>query len=394
MPDPDVTTPPTQGPVARGARITSLDAIRGVAILGILPMNALAFGLDRAAYFNVSADGISQPLDWVIGVLTMVFIDQKMMALFSLLFGVGVVLFADRAQANGRRVVGLSLWRFSLLFACGVVHGALWIGDVLALYAMCAPAVLLVRRLPIALLVAIGTALSLIGTASAPWVQDAVGSSPAALGEFWFANAGSMSPLVEAWFVLNAVGRALGMMLIGVALYRLGIVQGRRDDAYYRRLAVWGIGAGGAVTAAGCAWHIWTDWSAEYAIIGTVPTGLGMIPMALGSMALIILWSRSGSRPVERLRDVGRMALTNYLTQTVVGLATLGGVFGAADLTRSGIAVWILCVWAAQVGWSSWWLRRFRYGPFEWAWRCATYRSWQPLRTPADLAPSALRASR
>ncbi|MFO7547206.1 MAG: hypothetical protein R6W77_17070 [Trueperaceae bacterium] len=137
--------PPAPRPVAGAERINSLDAIRGVAILGILPMNALAFGLDRAAYVNVSADGIGQPLDWVIGVLTMLFVDQKMMALFSLLFGVGVVIFAERAAAKGRRVVWLSLWRFALLFAVGLAHTALWDGDVLALYALCAPVVLWVR---------------------------------------------------------------------------------------------------------------------------------------------------------------------------------------------------------------------------------------------------------
>ena len=378
---------PASGPVAPAKRITSLDTIRGVAILGILPMNALAFGLDRAAYFNVSADGIGQPLDWILGVLTMVFIDQKMMALFSLLFGVGVVIFAERAEAKGRRVVGLSLWRFALLFAVGLVHGELWSGDVLALYAMCAPVVLLVRRLPVRLLVAVGVVFALLGTATAPWFQSAVGGSPAGLGELWFANAGAMPPTAEAWFILNASGRALGLMLLGVALYRLGIVQGEHDDAFYRRLAVWGLGLGGAVTAVGSAWHIATDWSADHAITGTIPTGLGTIPMALGAMALIILWSRSGSRHVERFNNAGRMALTNYLTQTIFGLLTLGWLLAAVDLTRSMIAVWILVVWALQLGWSTFWLKRFRYGPFEWGWRCATYRSWQPFRRSSDLVP-------
>lgn len=155
------TTRPAGGSVSRAERITSLDTIRGIAILGILPMNALAFGLDRAAYFNVSADGIGQPFDWVVGVMTMVSIDQKMMALFSMLFGVGVVIFADRAAAKGRRVGWLSLWRFALLFAIGVVHGALWFGDILALYAMCAPFVLLMRRLPARLLASVGAALAM-----------------------------------------------------------------------------------------------------------------------------------------------------------------------------------------------------------------------------------------
>ena len=328
----------------------------------------------------MSADGIGQPFDWVIGVLTMVFIDQKMMALFSLLFGVGVVIFAERAEVKGRRVVWLSLWRFALLFAVGLVHTSLWFGDILVLYAVCAPFVLLLRRLSARALAAAGVALALIGTASAPYVQSAVGDNPAELGDLWFAGAGSMVSTVETWFFLNAAGRALGLMLIGVALHRLGIVQGKRDDAYYRRLAIWGLGVGTAVTAVGSAIHIASDWSADYAITGTIPTGLGTIPMALGYMAVFILWNRSGSRYLERFRNAGRMALTNYLTQTVIGLVTLGWLLEDVDLTRTMIAVWILGVWALQLWSSSWWLQRFRYGPFEWAWRCATYRAWQPLR--------------
>ena len=117
-----------------------------------------------------------------------------------------------------------------------------------------------------------------------------------------------------------------------------------------------------------------------HAINCTIPTGLGTIPMALGYMAAIILWNRSGSRHLERIRNAGRMALTNYLLQTGIGLATLGWLLGDVNLTRTVIAVWILGVWALQLWWSTWWLERFRYGPFEWAWRCATYRSWQPLR--------------
>ncbi len=232
-------------------------------------------------------------------------------------------------------MVWLSLWRFALLFVVGLVHAALWFGD--------------------------------------PFFQAAVGGDQAEFGDFWFANADTMGSTVEAWFLLNAGGRALGLMLIGVALYRLGIVQGERDDAFYRRLAIWGIGVGSAVTASGSVWHIATDWSADHAITGT-------IPMALGYMAAIILWNRSGSRHLEHFRNTGRMALTNYLTQTIIGLATLGWLLDSVDLTRTMIAAWILGVWALQLWWSTWWLERFRYGPFEWAWRCATYRSWQPLR--------------
>jgi uncharacterized protein len=355
-------------------------------------MNALTFGLNPAAYFNVSADGIGQPFDWVVGVLTMIFIDQKMMALFSLLFGVGVVIFADRAKAKGRRAVWLSLWRFALLLGVGLIHGALWFGDILALYAMCAPFVLLLRRLPARLLVISGVVLAMIGTVSAPFFQSAIGGDPTELGAFWFAGTDIKGATAETWFIINAVGRALGLMLVGVGIYRLGIVQSERNDAYYRRLARWGLGVGVAVTAVGPVWHIATDWSAEHAITATMPTGVGTIPMALGYMAIIILWNRSGSRHLERFRNTGRMALSNYLTQTVIGLVTLGWLLGDVDLTRTMIAVWIVGVWVLQLWWSTWWLERFRYGPFEWAWRCGTYRSWQPLRRSGPLNVSPLDA--
>lgn len=371
---------PSTGPIAAAQRITSLDAIRGVAILGILPMNALIFGLDDAAYNNLSADGLDTFLDWVIGVLTLLFVDQKMMALFSLLFGVGVIIFADRAAAKGRRVVGLSLWRFALLAAVGAVHSLFWVGDILLVYALCAPVVLLVRRLPTGVLATAGVLLALAGSFTAPLVQATVGPDGAGLGEYWFAGGEAMSVAVESWFGLDAVGRALGLMLLGVVLYRLGIVQGDRDDAFYRRLAVWGLAVGTAVTTLGIVIRSVSDWSADVALVGHIPTGVGTVPMALGYLALIILWNRRGRRHREAIRNAGRMALTNYLTQTILGLTTLGWLLGGVDLTRTMIAVWILGVWALQLWWSSAWLERYRYGPFEWAWRSATYRSRQPLR--------------
>ena len=378
-PAPPATTP---GPVTVAQRITSLDTIRGIAILGILPMNALIFGLDNAAYNNLSADGLDTFLDWVIGVLTLLFIEQKMMALFSLLFGVGVVIFADRAAAKGRRVVWLSLWRFALLLAVGIVHARFWVGDILVVYALCAPVVLPVRRLPTGVLATAGVVLALAGTMAAPFVQGTVGPDGAGLGEYWFAGGEEMSVAVGSWFGLDAVGRALGLMLIGVVLYRLGVVQGDREDAYYRRLAGWGLTVGTTITVVGIVIRSLSDWSPDVALVGHIPTGVGTIPMALGYLAVIVLFDRSGSRYLERFRNAGRMALTNYLTQTILGLTMLGWLLADIDLTRTMIAVWIVGVWALQLWWSTAWLTRYRYGPFEWAWRTATYRSRQPLRRP------------
>jgi uncharacterized protein len=374
----------SSGPIGRAQRITTLDSIRGVATLAILPMNALAFGLAPAAYRNVAADGSFQPLDWIIGVATLILVDQKAMGAFSLLFGVGVVIFADRAKAKGKRVIALSLWRFGLLLVIGLLHAALWDGDILVAYAICAPIVLLVRNLPAPVLGAIGVASTLAGSVAAPFVEAAVGNGVAELGDYWFVTEQAPSDPVSVWFIADAFGRALGMMLIGVALFRFDVIQGGRSDAFYRTMARWGLAVGGLLTTVGLGVRIATDWSSDYAVVGHAPTGFGTIPMVLGFTALLVLWDRQHpdqpSPRLERFRNVGRMALTNYLTQTILGVTMLTWLAGDITLSRTAIAVWILAVWALQLWWSTWWMERFRFGPFEWAWRAATYRTLPAIR--------------
>ena len=128
--------PVDAGPVRETGRITSLDLIRGVAVLGILLMNAVSFKFGHGPYFNLSAGGSETWLDWAVGIFGEVFIDQKFMGLFSLLFGAGMILFIDRAGRRGRRAVWLNLWRNALLLLIGVLHILLWDGDVLIAYAV------------------------------------------------------------------------------------------------------------------------------------------------------------------------------------------------------------------------------------------------------------------
>ena len=125
----------------------------------------------------------------------------------------------------------------------------------------------------------------------------------------------------------------------------------------------------------------WLDW----ALAGAAPNTLATIPLSLAYLSLIALWNnRAESRLRGRVRATGRMALTNYLAQTVLGIIMLRVVFDDIDLSRSQIALFILGVWAVQLWWSQAWLARFRFGPAEWLWRCATYRRWQPLRASTD----------
>ena len=375
---------PPDGPVqpgGAGARITNLDLVRGVAVLGILGMNAVSFGLVDAAYFNLDAGGSETWLDWAIGGFGELFIDQKFMGLFSMLFGAGIVLFADRAAAKGRRAWALSLWRNLLLLGIGVAHSLLWEGDVLALYAICAPFLIMLRkRRPRTLLVA-GIACVMVSPLLAILAQSTLDPRGQGLGEYWFANGRGMSDVVSLFLIGDFFFRALGMMLVGVALYRLGVVTGERSAAFYRRSAFWGLGVGLPLSAVGLALVAAKDFSPSVAVIGSIPNTVATIPIVMGYLGLITLWNmRPDTRVHLTLQSVGRMALTNYLLQSVLGVVVLRTLLDSVDLTRTMIAGFILVVWALQLWWSPVWLARFRFGPAEWLWRVATHRRWQPLR--------------
>lgn len=381
----------------RPPRISHLDLLRGVATLGILLMNALTFALWDPAYYRLDADGWDQPWDRVVGVASAIAIDQKMMGLFSLLFGASIVLFVERASANRRHPVLLSLWRNALLLAMGIAHTLAWDGDVLTVYALCAPLVLLLRKLPVRLLYGLGGAAFAASVAGAVAVQATVAGDVEALGWFWIDADLDTSGAVLAWVLADGFLRALGMMLIGVGLYRTGALRGAWPAAAYRRLAVVGFAVGLPFAIARVAWQLASGFDPGSAITSTALGSVATIPMTLGLVGLLMSWSLAApaggaGRLQARLRAVGQMALTNYLSQTALGLLVLAPIAEQADLGRATVLLFVAAVWAAQLTWSPWWLARFTNGPIEWLWRVATYLRPQPLRRRAPApAPTSLR---
>jgi len=162
-------------------------------------------------------------------------------------------------------------------------------------------------------------------------------------------------------------------MLVGIALYRWGVLQGQRDRLFYRRLAISGLAFGIPLATLGVVWVASVDFSGDVAFAGAIPNTIATLPMALAYLAIVILWNSAGQSPSRvRIRAVGRMALTNYLTQSVFGVLTFSLLLGQMSVTRSIAAVFVLVMWALQLWWSATWLAHFRYGPLEWLWRCAT----------------------
>ena len=366
-------------------RIVSLDLIRGVAVLGILLMNAVAFNFGSAPHFNLSIGGSESWLDWVVGVVGEVFVDQKFMGLFSLLFGAGMILFIDRASKRGRRAVMLNLWRNALLLLIGIVHGLIWEGDVLTAYAVASVFLVAMRKLPNWALVSAGVVAFALSVGCALIAQNIANTTDASLAGFWTPGEYSTEEIVGLPVLLGFFLRALGLILIGAGLYRAGFMDGGLPARTYRLMAMVGLGVGLPLAAAGVVVTAASDYSREIAFIGQIPNTIGTIPASLGYMSLIILWSnRADSRLKRRLSAVGRMALTNYLAQTALGVLVLTTLLADADyVNRSAVLVFALAVWGIQLWWSQAWLGRFRYGPTEWLWRVATYRRGQPLRRQA-----------
>ena len=368
-------------------------------MLGILLMNAVSFRFGDAPYLNLSAGGSETWLDWCVGIFGEVFVDQKFMGLFSLLFGAGMILFIDRAVEKGKRAVLLNLWRNALLLLIGILHFMVWDGDVLMAYAISSVFLIALRKLPNRALISIGTVVFALSIACALLAQNIADTTNVSLSDFWAPGEVSeeevseeetsdedVKDVIELTVMLGYLLRATGLILVGAGLYRAGFMNGGLPTGTYRLTAIIGLAIGLPLAAAGVIITAVSDYSREIAFIGQIPNTLGTIPASLAYMSIIILWNNGAdNRLKRRLRAVGRMALTNYLTQTVLGVLVLTVLLGDVDfVNRSAVLVFVFAVWALQLWWSQAWLSRFLFGPAEWLWRVATYRSGQPFRRLRD----------
>ena len=271
-------------------RITHLDTIRGVAVMGILIMNSIAFFLGSVAYFDISVPDNANWLDWLVAILGEVFADQKFMALFSLLFGASILLFCERAEAKGYSPTTLSLWRNFLLFLIGGFHAMLWVGDVLTVYAICAPVLLMCRKFSPTILICLGCLLYLTPVIVNWYLLATV--EPAGFRMVWdnsyLANSSTDIDLIGLGMMYEIFARALGMMLIGMGLYSNGklVEIGSVSQILSRSIVLLVVGI--SLSGSGLAWTYLNDFSTAAIIQGNLANTVGTIPMAMGYVGLLI----------------------------------------------------------------------------------------------------------
>lgn len=393
-------------------RIDALDVLRGLAVLGILVMNIQTFAMPMAAYLNPTAYGSLEGINGAIWAISHLLTDQKMMGLFSMLFGAGIVLFCERAAASGKSVAGFHYRRNFWLLLFGMLHGyLLWHGDILFLYAICAFLLYPLRNKPARTLIKL--ALVFLAVSSVMYLLTALGlqSMPpeeiaeellpmwqptseqlqtelAAYQGNWVSQMTARVPMTQEMqglaLFLWGFWRAGGMMLLGMALYKTGILTGKADILVYKRFLQLGLLIGLPLAAYGIYWNFNNNWQLSSMFIGSQFNYWGSVLICLGWMSalLILLKKQRLTSLTDRLAATGRMAFTNYIMQTVIcGLIFYGhglGLFGQVE--RWGQLLIVLGIWVLQLWWSPIWLRHFRFGPLEWLWRSLTYWKLQPLR--------------
>ena len=400
------------GPVPGKARIDSIDVLRGFALLGILVMNVQLFAMPDAAYYNPTAYGDLEGANLYVWLGGRLLADQKFMTIFSMLFGAGIVLMTARAEVRGN-APRVHYRRMGWLAVIGLLHAhLLWFGDILFLYAVCGMLVYPFRGRSPGWLLAAGTATVAVASAifaglqaSLPyWPEDALAEVTVgawqptreiidnALTTYrggWLEQlpVRSAAALGFETFMLAIWGgwRAGGLMLIGMALYKLDVFSARRSRRFYGALVAAALVAGIPVEAYGVALDFELGWALDWSLLqGRQFNYWPSIAVALGYVGLVMLACRTAAlrRATRPFAAVGQTALSNYLLQTLICTTIFYGhglgLYGSVDrLGQLGI---IAGVWAVQLIASPLWLRRYRFGPAEWAWRSLTYGERPPFR--------------
>lgn len=415
----EIAAKPTITPVQQTERVQIVDILRGFALFGILFVNMTLFRLPFQIIL-LPAD-MSTPWHDQLGMWMIHFLgESKFYSLFSLLFGLGLTLLMDRIEARGAKFVPLYARRLLILLGFGLIHAFLiWIGDILVLYALLGFPLILFRKakprtlltwavilliLPL-LLTVVPTALIELGRSvpegaaqidqvfaevEAGYIADVARANQVypngTFIEITNQRAYDYSTMgLGSFFVLGF--NVLAMFLLGVWFGKQKIFQNLETNRpFFSKLLLWGLLLGIPGNAIYATMipplsRFEPSWTLTLATIAQ-SIGAPMLSLAYVSIFALLAGTPTWGKRLSVLAPVGQMALTNYLTQSIVcTLIFYGyglGLFGKVG-SIAGIGLTIL-IYLIQIPISHWWMKRFQYGPAEWLWRSLTYLKPQPMR--------------
>lgn len=439
---------PRYQPVAQAERIQSIDILRGVALLGILLMNIQLFGLTEASIQQL-ARGPHGGNYWLLTLIHALF-EHKMRALFSMLFGAGIILFLAKSQrGSGMAPPELFIRRQLWLIVFGLINALvlLWWGDILFHYGILGILLFPFKRLSARVLLVCALVAGLIYSGKNYWNfteqqqkyekyqkvvalekknkkvkltddqkdeksaweglvkgkkydpkadKAAVVAMRSDYATVWNHMLPTTQFMESAFFYQLGLWDVASMMLLGMALFKWGFFSNQLTTRQYISLALGGLLIGQTMAWLSLPAHELqlVDFT-KYISTNTLPLADVLMPFeraftAVGWASLVLLLYRSGVGMWlwRGLTAVGQMAFTNYLMQTV--LCTLFfygyGLGYFGDLRLYQLYFVVAEVWLMQLVFSVVWLHYFRFGPLEWLWRSLTYGKRQPMRLTSPLA--------
>lgn len=407
-------------PVQPGQRLESLDLLRGFALCGILLVNIMPMGGLWEGYHPALPATLANP-DWSAWIVQHLFFQGAMRGLFTLLFGAGMLLITLRGEDGRGTIQSADVYfrRCMALLALGIFNATvlLFPGDILYVYGLsgfllfafrtASPRVLLsVAALLIVLLTVEtgvvsyqqaaemhrGQALLAQGAAVETLSEAARLPDPQMVQDETALRTGGPAGLlkwsVRTWldyaassYTITLVLESAAFMLVGMALFKLGVLSGRRSLAFYLALAGVGYAVGLMINGAQAV-VLWRSQVGAAAWASQTSYELGRFSVTLAHVGLVLaLWKMNVLGVIGvGLRALGRMALTNYLLQSAIAaLLFYGlGLWGRLDWW----SLWALAagIWTVQILFSVVWLQLFAFGPLEWLLRWVAYGRPAPLR--------------
>jgi uncharacterized protein len=436
-PAPAVINPvPSLQPVAASERLTSVDVVRGTAVLGILLMNIIGFAFHVSVYTDPTVAGGDTGLNWWVYVINSILVDGKMRGIFSLVFGAGVVILTSRAVQRGAALDAADIHyrRMIWLMLFGIAHAyLLWWGEILYPYGLLGLLLYPMRQLSPRVLtimgVVFGVLLTLAMTGEAfrgaalrdeaaaaaaaeargeeltrdqekakeewrdrmqsakPDAQELARVSEAFQGSFASAlkeRAGLVAQFHFTPMYFPLLWDMLAMMLFGMAMIKSGVLAAEKSFGFYAKMALVGYAIGLPLSV----WQLWLNVQSQFDHVAMGFNAIlyepARIAVCIGHVAVVMMIVKAGLlRPVtSRLAAVGQTAFSNYILQSIICSTIFYGygfgLFGRIERYEAYYVV--LACWILHLTWSPWWLRRYRFGPLEWGWRSLTYWKRQPFR--------------
>lgn len=354
-------------PKAPRVRLDVLDVLRGFAILGIffinLPLMGLMGGSSEVTHLS-AVDAAAQ-------IFVDLFFEGTQRGMLQMLFGAGMILLTAKAMSPDGpvSVADLYLRRNMWLIFFGLLHIFVvrWGYDILHVYGLAALFLFTFRQLSAPIAFALGLSLTLIVQLMGGGIHgtELLNTTTNHLAEvdavqMWYES-------VKGLGLWSTVAEAFGTMLIGLALFKWGIIQGLRSFRFYWVLMILGYSIGLVL-------RVSTLDNLSQPTMGSSPSELGRLCMTIGHISLInMLWHNpSGAKFLSPLKAAGRTAFTLYVMQSVIGIWLLWASWGPLtqlEFGAAGILATAVMVLALQIALANWWLRKFDEGPLEMLWR-------------------------